>query len=1074
MRNSRSIATALTLILSALTPQGGEPAAATEVVVAASLKVKPESAEQLVSVTDAGDTAVMTCSYYVPTGYCPTGLRVKRAARANVNRMGRSFSLRSSSPVSISSESGIIRLTEVRKFRGHCIAEVALRPVLRSGDSTIVVSDIEFEIVCTPDDVHGTAIRNDEFTLRVLSEMVENRNDLAAFREQFRTGPKVSASTSDSVPCAIITPNAMRPQFEEYAEFLTRSGTRTYVMPLEVIDATYPGDSIQQRVRNYIRECYNERYVDWIILAADIDAIPQMLVSYLGEPIATDQFYSCLDYEWNENGNTLFGEPTYKGDTVDYDPDVFVGRIPCSTSEQAELVIDKLVAYQSDTTARGYQTNGLFSGTNIAFSYFDGKGEYDWDNLDLLYDMKAIVDGKGFNTVMRYEADSVLVMQDLQSGYGLFVSSGMASSPADFHTKYSTYPGGHEWIEHWWLRDQMSDADEFTVFFNFTCFSTALSADSCTARSFMLSQPGGGVGYVGSSFYSWSARIYPDFHIELLDVIFNNGTTRLGQALAESKLLLTPPDVYTDNYRRTAIFAYQYLGDPQMPLWTGEAKVFDMDCPDTLDEGHQVFAVTVHEALSGDPVENAKVCLRFGQETIYQIDYSDSQGRAAFSVEFPTGGYATVVTTKQNFFRIEDTIVIDGAAPGCPTLYSWDGEEYRLENNILAHCERAETQYSRPDFYAMPHVHASNGRVYLRIREDESQLSSIESIRGFAVTYEVSDQPVYTNRNRFRRLAGESHSPVSALHNGRVDVTGLVAGDDGVLFRDPGPGHLIVEYCASSRAFAGNRKGDHPRVLGGSGGGGIEPPPGGKTQQKIVSTNDGSERLRNIIDVSVLRADSTWELVNTVYPRFRHYPLFTELHDHCIDGCVTVKVEWAVEIEIDYLPYETFDDVELALTRARLASAFHSDAGDVTPNLALMSSDGISLATGQQLDLQFEVEAPGVDRDLGFVLVTRGLYETPGENVSRGKMSFDNYPNPCNPGTTFSFSLPGAAHVELVIYNVLGQQVRELVDSPYPAGQHRIGWDGRDSYGRELASGVYFGRFSADGKSSSKKLVLLK
>ena len=85
-----------------------------------------------------------------------------------------------------------------------------------------------------------------------------------------------------------------------------------------------------------------------------------------------------------------------------------------------------------------------------------------------------------------------------------------------------------------------------------------------------------------------------------------------------------------------------------------------------------------------------------------------------------------------------------------------------------------------------------------------------------------------------------------------------------------------------------------------------------------------------------------------------------------------------------------------------------------------------------------------------------------------------NYPNPFNPSTDINFDLPKNAHVELSVFNILGQTVTTLVSGDMPAGNHQVSWDGTDSDGGSVASGIYFYRISAGDFSSSKKMMLLK
>jgi hypothetical protein len=83
-------------------------------------------------------------------------------------------------------------------------------------------------------------------------------------------------------------------------------------------------------------------------------------------------------------------------------------------------------------------------------------------------------------------------------------------------------------------------------------------------------------------------------------------------------------------------------------------------------------------------------------------------------------------------------------------------------------------------------------------------------------------------------------------------------------------------------------------------------------------------------------------------------------------------------------------------------------------------------------------------------------------------------PNPFNPSTTISYSLDKPGLVRIQIYDVSGRLVRTLINKPQEAGSYDIAWDGTDSQGAALASGVYFARFAGVGIRQTHKLLLLK
>ncbi|HVP35561.1 MAG TPA: T9SS type A sorting domain-containing protein, partial [Terriglobales bacterium] len=85
-----------------------------------------------------------------------------------------------------------------------------------------------------------------------------------------------------------------------------------------------------------------------------------------------------------------------------------------------------------------------------------------------------------------------------------------------------------------------------------------------------------------------------------------------------------------------------------------------------------------------------------------------------------------------------------------------------------------------------------------------------------------------------------------------------------------------------------------------------------------------------------------------------------------------------------------------------------------------------------------------------------------------------NYPNPFNPKTMIRFALPKDSWVKLEVYNILGQKVKTLVDEKLEAGVKEVEWDGKDSKGLEVASGIYFYKIKANDFSDVKKMVMLK
>ena len=101
-------------------------------------------------------------------------------------------------------------------------------------------------------------------------------------------------------------------------------------------------------------------------------------------------------------------------------------------------------------------------------------------------------------------------------------------------------------------------------------------------------------------------------------------------------------------------------------------------------------------------------------------------------------------------------------------------------------------------------------------------------------------------------------------------------------------------------------------------------------------------------------------------------------------------------------------------------------------------------------------------------------YDLPGEVLPATYNLSQNYPNPFNPETTIQFSLSSNSDVSLVIYNALGQQVRNLYSGNVQPGTHRYTWNGTNDAGNPVTSGVYFYKLNVDNQSSVRKMVLMR
>lgn len=96
------------------------------------------------------------------------------------------------------------------------------------------------------------------------------------------------------------------------------------------------------------------------------------------------------------------------------------------------------------------------------------------------------------------------------------------------------------------------------------------------------------------------------------------------------------------------------------------------------------------------------------------------------------------------------------------------------------------------------------------------------------------------------------------------------------------------------------------------------------------------------------------------------------------------------------------------------------------------------------------------------------------ENLPTGFLLFSAYPNPFNPTTTIHFQLPFESEVNIKVFDILGREVTELVNSRQSSGLHSILWNGTNRFGENVTSGTYFVSLEALNFKQIKKVLLIK
>jgi hypothetical protein len=124
----------------------------------------------------------------------------------------------------------------------------------------------------------------------------------------------------------------------------------------------------------------------------------------------------------------------------------------------------------------------------------------------------------------------------------------------------------------------------------------------------------------------------------------------------------------------------------------------------------------------------------------------------------------------------------------------------------------------------------------------------------------------------------------------------------------------------------------------------------------------------------------------------------------------------------------------------------------------------------------FQMDADGIPGYFDNIVVTSLSTDVKNDmSVKPDNFSLEqNYPNPFNPETQISYNLALSGNVNLIIYDMLGREIKTLVNKNQPAGRYAVSWSGTDRLGNKVPSGVYIYTLRTENSVISRKMVLMK
>jgi len=467
----------------------------------------------------------------------------------------------------------------------------------------------------------------------------------------------------------IITDDTQAAEYQRLADWKTQSGVPAVVRTLSFIRSQYPrGADDAERVRDFIRDAYSRWGTKWVLIGGDTDVIPVRYarnVYYLtsGEDIACDLYYSCVDGNWDGDGDQLYGEGNpagLPGDNADLYPDVYVGRAPTSNLNDAKAFVDRTLAYEK-TPVGDYERKMLMF-AEVLFPEDWHSGEQVLLDGGMLGDevLPSIQQNPSIQIKRLYQnyTDPTLVagslpeskaavLDSLKKGFGFAVHIGHGyrnvMSVADANLTMTDVAG-------------LTNGSRLSNLYAINCTSNAIDFP-CIGEGFLKAVNGGAITSVGSTQldFPYAGRL---FEKEWFRLVFDDSVTAAGEAQAKQKL----PQIASstdDNAYRWMQESLLLLGDPELRMWTGTPRTLTVVPPAGFVLGDTAINVTV--SIGANPFANARVTA-YKVNDAYRSATTDAAGNAHLSFKPDSLGPITLTVTGYDCRPYQTTLNVTATA----------------------------------------------------------------------------------------------------------------------------------------------------------------------------------------------------------------------------------------------------------------------------------------------------------------------------------------------------------------------------------------------------------------------------
>jgi hypothetical protein len=475
---------------------------------------------------------------------------------------------------------------------------------------------------------------------------------------------------SDKIDILLLTSESLEPHFTEYVNYKKRTGFKTEVVTVEYIYSNYSGSDDQEKIRNCVKDYYENNEIEYLILGGDSDPqnssgdiIPHRgfycdpdYPSMADNDIPADIYYSNLDGDWDSDGDNNYAEPGEE----DFYAELSVGRICVGTQEEIENSTHKLQSYQQSPVAESIENylmvgellwEGIW-GKMYLTMVSEGSSEHGYTTVGF---------NENINRETLYQQDGNWSTIDL---YNMFNTTGinMLHHLGHSSTTYNMLLNNSDLTTSNFTNDGISKG--YVLGYSQGCYPGAFDNRETSAGAYVedcfcekiTNMETAEAAFIGNSRYGWGDNTGTDgpsnyYHREYVDAIFGENITRIGDANRDSK-----EDnvgfVAGNGMVRWCYYQLNLFGDPTLDIFTETPTEFSCTTPEAIMIGVSNLTISSEVPFSRSALIQNEEVIAFGA--------GDENGDIEYNFSSPISNASpiTMVITGHNKYEYEKVIPV--------------------------------------------------------------------------------------------------------------------------------------------------------------------------------------------------------------------------------------------------------------------------------------------------------------------------------------------------------------------------------------------------------------------------------